>query len=112
MCLEDVKIGRLTTGQLISRNLTVTPQLLIGSSPIRRVLILFPHEASDYRVTFDDETTSPSFVVPAGNPPIILNRDDFGDIVSRAVFGYAAAGAPTVTIYAANFPIEELKRAE
>lgn len=108
MCLQDVKIGRKTFGNMQTKQLSVALSAHVSPNPMRRVLILSPHDTIDYYVCMSDNGTSQGHLrISKGTDNLVLNVDEHGDIVTRGLWAFAASGTPTVGFYEAEFAADE-----
>ena len=99
MCMEDVRLGRVTRCGERRINLTVVSQRVIDQSKHRRTLILFPPPSGTTTFSIRDPVAANvGIVIPASSPPVTLTLDEHGDIVTKAFFAIHSVGG-VVSVY-------------
>ena len=94
MCMEDVRIGRRSISQNYSFTTGVTAHQVLPGSDNRVSVILGSPLAGT--ITYFDEANPVSglgFNIGAGQPPMVLNIQDHGDVVRHQWWAIADAAA-------------------
>lgn len=94
MCKEGIQLGRTTVSGVSSTSISTTGIEAVPADPYRTCLIITPPTAN--RITLSDKadvTDGNGIVLAAGNPPLILDIEHHGNLVTKRLYGVSNTGS-------------------
>lgn len=105
MCMEDIKIGLKTRSKSIPFTGTGASQPVLDQDPSRRAVILGAPSAGSITYLHGTGVTSGlGYNLAAGQPPIQLCRDEYGDMVTEPWFAVTAAAGQLFAVGYSHTP--------
>lgn len=106
MCIEDIRLGRLTAVSEVNVAVGVASAQVIAASPLRTELIFSPPVAGSVSLsTISPVVLNTGLQLNAGGPPIALNIRDHGQLCSQAWFGIAS-GATSIQVFSGILSVQ------
>lgn len=107
MCMEDVRLGRQSHAQEIKCIVTTTSALILPYDPHRIALVISCPTGSNVHLSFGPVAVSGGgMVLGQLGTPIVLNIQQHGDIVRRAIYAVSDNTTATFMIWAATLAKE------
>lgn len=107
MCMEDVRIGRETTGGQVATTVGTTSVQILSGSPHRYSIVLTPGIAN--HITFSTENPAvlgQGINLGPGDGCCKLNIQHHGDLVRKAWYAIADAGSNAIAVMVTNLAKE------